>query len=534
MGFGFCKQCNKECSLIEDEGEKVCMECGTVVSENRAVETMEFEESGGGFRVVGTRVDKYGTLYGGNRMGYSRPSSEVTLNRARQNIEDVVHNLKMPEQIIKGATRLYKLLLSDNFTRGRKTTHMISAIIYATCRMNKPQPLPYMLIDFADYFSVNVFELGHTYLRLSEALTLELPLMDPSIFVPRFARELHFDAKEHKISKLAIRLVARMKRDWIVTGRRPGGICAAAVLIAARLNGFVRSVEEVALVVHLSTTTIRKRLQEFRETSTCNLTPVEFDAILDFDDIAASDPPAFTRSRKEAERLRNQPLLSLEEMEKNIRDALGVLTPEQVKNITISPVAPLNSRKQEAFEGNDEPPNKIPKLSGASSDFGYPDEEEFDSLNPEQFIYDDTLDNEEDEVEEAGEPEIESLSDIDDEEIDSLINNESEVRMNEIIWQNMYSDWEEKQKEKEELEREEGIVKKPSTPRRKEPKRAAESPVEAVATALSRRMVSSKINQAAIEKLVQASVNVTKPRNPLLDFVKLPPPPPPEESAEES
>ena len=30
----------------------------------------------------------------------------------------------------------------------------------------------------------------------------------------------------------ALRLVARMKRDWIVAGRRPAGICAAALLIA--------------------------------------------------------------------------------------------------------------------------------------------------------------------------------------------------------------------------------------------------------------------------------------------------------------
>lgn len=39
---------------------------------------------------------------------------------------------------------------------------------------------------------------------------------------------------------------------------------------------------------------------EFRETATCNLTPIEFDAILDFDDLEASDPPCYTRARKKA------------------------------------------------------------------------------------------------------------------------------------------------------------------------------------------------------------------------------------------
>ena len=84
-----------------------------------------------------------------------------------------------------------------------------------------------MLIDFSDYFSTNVFVLGHTFLRLMEALNLRLPVIDPSIYIPRFARELNLGENQHQVSKCAIRLVARMKRDWILTGRRPAGICAA-------------------------------------------------------------------------------------------------------------------------------------------------------------------------------------------------------------------------------------------------------------------------------------------------------------------
>ena len=232
----------------------------------------------------------------------------------------------MPQQVIKGACRLYKLCLNSNFTRGRRSNNVLAACIYATCRMNQPKPrlyfyyiiyysfkfiffffclyiVPYMLIDFADYFTTNVFELGHTFLKLSESLTLRLPLVDPSIYVPRFAKNLNFGGRQQKISKCAIRLVARMKRDWIVTGRRPAGICGAALLIAARLSGFKRTLSEISVIVHLSESTLRKRLDEFRDTAACNLTPVEFDAILDFDDIESSDPPAFLKGRKEAEKV---------------------------------------------------------------------------------------------------------------------------------------------------------------------------------------------------------------------------------------
>ena len=139
-------------------------------------------------------------------------------------------------------------------------SHVHSQAMYVSLPQSFPcSPLifhfvvPYMLIDFADYFRVNVFELGHTFLRLSETLGLRLPLIDPSIFVPRFARELNLGGKQHRVSQCAVRLVARMKRDWIVTGRRPAGITGAGLLIACRLFGFKRTLEEMSLLVHLST-----------------------------------------------------------------------------------------------------------------------------------------------------------------------------------------------------------------------------------------------------------------------------------------
>ena len=42
------------------------------------------------------------------------------------------------------------------------------------------------------------------------------------------------------VSLTALRLTKRMQRDWIVRGRRPLGIVAAALLLAARVHGFRR------------------------------------------------------------------------------------------------------------------------------------------------------------------------------------------------------------------------------------------------------------------------------------------------------
>ncbi|CAG03767.1 unnamed protein product [Tetraodon nigroviridis] len=51
--------------------------------------------------------------------------------------------------------------------------------------------------------------------------------LDPCLYIPRFAQMLEFGEKNHEVSMTAMRLVQRMKRDWMHTGRRPSGLCGA-------------------------------------------------------------------------------------------------------------------------------------------------------------------------------------------------------------------------------------------------------------------------------------------------------------------
>lgn len=50
---------------------------------------------------------------------------------------------------------------------------------------------------------------------------------DPCLYIPRFAHKLELGDKTHEVSMTAMRLVQRMKRDWMHTGRRPSGLCGA-------------------------------------------------------------------------------------------------------------------------------------------------------------------------------------------------------------------------------------------------------------------------------------------------------------------
>mmetsp|Transcript_6518 Transcript_6518/g.24218 ORF Transcript_6518/g.24218 Transcript_6518/m.24218 type:complete len:509 (+) Transcript_6518:688-2214(+) len=140
-----------------------------------------------------------------------------------------------------------------------------------------------MLIDFSDILQSNVYTLGSVFLQLCRLLRLEHhPLVqrpvDPSLFIHRFADRLEFGKQMHGVANTALRLVASMKRDWMQTGRRPSGVCGAALFIAAHIHGFERSKRDVVSVVHVCEATLRKRLTEFERTDASGLTVEEFDS----------------------------------------------------------------------------------------------------------------------------------------------------------------------------------------------------------------------------------------------------------------
>lgn len=144
---------------------------------------------------------------------------------------------------------------------------------------------------------INVFVLGATYLKLIKELQLygQIPQVDPSLFISRFAQLLEFGDETQGVAHDAIRLVQRFNRDWMDTGRRPAGICGAALLLAARMNNFRRSVDEIVQVVKIADVTLRKRLEEFRATPSGNMTVADFRSLWLEE---SADPPAFSEGVK--------------------------------------------------------------------------------------------------------------------------------------------------------------------------------------------------------------------------------------------
>jgi transcription factor IIIB subunit 2 len=187
------------------------------------------------------------------------------------------------------AYRLYQLALQRNFIFGRRQAHVVATCLYIICRQEKS---PHLLIDFSDALQVNVYVLGKSFLQFSKVLNLNLPVIDPSLYIHRYATRLQLGDKMSNVITTSLRIVTRLKKDWITTGRRPDGICAVAMLIAARAYGFNISQGVVSKIFRISGETLKRRLDDFKATPSAQLTLVQFN-VHDLD--VEFDPPSFIR-----------------------------------------------------------------------------------------------------------------------------------------------------------------------------------------------------------------------------------------------
>jgi transcription factor IIIB 90 kDa subunit len=308
--------------VVEDGGSWICNSCGQIVSEgNPYVSDQQWTENAAGasqpqgtFVGIGqthsrTTVNLPGGrgrgLLGGVHDGGN--DGAKTRNSARILIQDFATRFGIVDSVVQSASAIFGLALQHSFLSGRTLESVAAVCLYIACRRVRDtdsRASSIMLIDLAETIPMNVFLLGSIYTKMVDKVGLrsktdrneKVEAMPPETLVSRFAQELEFGRDTGIIKKDAVDIVRRMNRDWMTTGRRQAGICGAAIILAARMNNYRRTVREVVLVAKVTEITINKRLEEFQFTESSNLTVEAFKNGTIRDALKETDPPAYYRA----------------------------------------------------------------------------------------------------------------------------------------------------------------------------------------------------------------------------------------------
>ncbi|KAJ8269988.1 hypothetical protein GJAV_G00109030 [Gymnothorax javanicus] len=364
---------------------------------------------------------------------------------------------------------------------------------------------------------------------------------------------LEFGEKNHEVSMTALRLLQRMKRDWMHTGRRPSGLCGAALLVAARMHDFRRTVKDIIGVVKVCEATLRKRLTEFEDTPTSQLTIDEF---MKVDLEQECDPPAFTAGQRKLKLQQiEQELAQLDKVQGEISCYQNEIETElensRPKPRGIYAASAREERKSENRAGSKKSLSSSVAVDSLDDILGQNGEDEelevaakhlnqeflsrmFPMTSEEEAeespsspvlpkrlsllgplptaaslgLTDSIRDFIQEECEEDGNSDNGELNldGIDEEEIERYILNDKEVELKTELWMKQNEDYLREQREKEERiakEKELGIYKeqKPKKPaRRREPIRARTAE-EAIEKMLEQKRISSKINYDVLRDL---------------------------------
>ncbi|XP_016950146.1 transcription factor IIIB 90 kDa subunit [Drosophila biarmipes] len=532
-----CRNCGSN-EIEEDNarGDRVCMNCGSVLEDSLIVSEVQFEEVGHGAAAIGQFVSaessggatNYG--YGKFQVGSGTESREVTIKKAKKDITLLCQQLQLSQHYADTALNFFKMALSRHLTRGRKSTHIYAACVYMTCRT---EGTSHLLIDISDVQQICSYELGRTYLKLSHALCINIPSVDPCLYIMRFANRLQLGAKTHEVSMTALRIVQRMKKDCMHSGRRPTGLCGAALLIAARMHDFSRTMLDVIGVVKIHESTLRKRLSEFAETPSGGLTLEEFMTV---DLEREQDPPSFKAARKkDRERIKDMGEHELTELQKEI-DAhlekdLGKYSNSVYRHLTkgkgitplSSPSTPnstsekdleLEESRQFIEQSNAEVINEliaknedVRKTEPGGLVAG------IEGLRPDIEAICRVTQSDLEDVEKAKQPQEQELitDDLNDDELDQYVLTEEEAVAKLEMWKNLNAEYLREQKERDERlakEREEG---KPERKKRKPRKKVigpSSTAGEAIEKMLQEKKISSKIDYEVLKTLTSGSAGL--------------------------
>ena len=282
-----CPECGST-NILYDEirGESYCSKCGAVINEAQVDTTQEwraFDDDQRSKRVrtgavltptkhdqgITTEIGKgRGELFkvsSKKRAQYYRltkwhkrliKSRDRNLSFALSELQRLISFLHLSKAIHEKVAKLYQQAVNKGLVRGRSTESIIAALLYTTCR---EEGAPRTLDEISKASGINKKDIGKTYRYIARKLKIRILPAKAQDYVPRFGSLLGLS---ERVQVRAVEVLDEAGKQDVTSGKGPIGVAAAALYIAAVLEGEKKTQREVADVIGVTEVTIRNRYKE--------------------------------------------------------------------------------------------------------------------------------------------------------------------------------------------------------------------------------------------------------------------------------
>jgi transcription initiation factor TFIIB len=290
--FETCELCHGQLRADEARGEVTCTMCGLVARERRIDKGPEWRifDDGDRSRVrtgsprkvsifdMGLSTDFYpygkdargSPLSAKNRASFKRwrrwnnrnkitDSDNRNFSKAFNELEKICSQLHIPSSAKEDAAMLYRKVRKHKLTTGCSINGMITACVYAVCRMRKRPKTQEELLECSQVSDLG--ELRTCYKRLLE-LGIDIPTTEPEDYIAKYRSELQLP---QSVATNARKLLDLVNQTAIAVGRNPKGVAAAALYIVSRKSGIPKSQSDFSTVCGITDVTIRQRCSEITE-----------------------------------------------------------------------------------------------------------------------------------------------------------------------------------------------------------------------------------------------------------------------------
>ncbi len=183
----------------------------------------------------------------------SKSRNTASLSKAFTLLHGMKTKLAIPDNVVENAAYIYRKTVSAKLTRGRTMATLVSASLYAACRINN---IPRTLDDIANAGNVERRTLSRDLRTIIKKLGLKLDQYDTNSFITKISNNMNL---KEKIKRDAFEILKRCEKEEITAGKHPVAQAAASLYISCIMNGVKISQKKFSEESGVSDVTIRNR-----------------------------------------------------------------------------------------------------------------------------------------------------------------------------------------------------------------------------------------------------------------------------------